>query len=271
MIAGTLAAAPIGRAARVMPGETFGAAARSSLPAETRIQYMAPPVKGARGADARTHKILYERTKDEADRLPMDPVMRLQRAKEIGFDDRVMWYHGTAAPDINAFDRARGGSNIGQGSPGELGIFLSADPEVASGFAQSATPFLPGRAPNVMPVRFRLPEERRKIASFDLKGAWDQDSVYATIKQAWDDGYEAVLMRNYKDPRTEKLATNIVVRDPSRLRSPFAQFDPRRKFDNNLMAGLGASGGIAGAVALQDKSLGDILRDAQQRGQGPQQ
>ena len=59
--------------------------------------------------------------------LPMDTVSRMQRAEAMGFDPSDVQYHGTKA-DFTEFAPSDFG-NVG------AGIYMSANPEVASGYA----------------------------------------------------------------------------------------------------------------------------------------
>jgi hypothetical protein len=59
--------------------------------------------------------------------LPMDTASRMQRAKAMGFDPSDVQYHGTKA-DFTEFAP----SDFGNVGPG---IYISSNPEVASGYA----------------------------------------------------------------------------------------------------------------------------------------
>ena len=82
-------------------------------------------------------------------------------------------------------------------------------------------------------------------ASIRLAGDEKNHEIAATLVNAWDQGYDAVMLENYTSPGG-KTGNILVVRDPSQLRSPFAAFDPEKKQSPNLLAGF-AGLGIAGA------------------------
>jgi hypothetical protein len=70
------------------------------------------------------------------------------------------------------------------------------------------------------------------------------------LKKAWDQGYDAVIVKNYTAPGG-RTGTVLVVKDLAQLRSPFAKFDPTKRNSSDLLAGL-AGAGVLAPVALQD-------------------
>jgi hypothetical protein len=96
---------------------------------------------------------------------------------------------------------------------------------------------------------FPLLHRTDKPAAIDLDGTETRHEIAATLAQAWDDGYDAVTVKNYNTARGK---TNLlVVRDPAQLRSPAATFDPAQRDSSDLLAGIGgvAAGVGAGAYA----------------------
>lgn len=71
--------------------------------------------------------------RDAARDLPMDTASRMARAKEMGFDTSVPWYHGTTA-DINAFSTTSRGDTTLADSARKASFFTS-DPVTASEYA----------------------------------------------------------------------------------------------------------------------------------------
>jgi len=164
-----------------------------------------------------------------------DPVeMRMARARRLGFDTETPLYHGTTAD----FAEFNGGANLRD----TRGIHLADDPETANFFAGM------GQNGRVMPVyvRGRLREHVGPTGS----------AIEATIRQARAAGDAGVSVtypgtsRNGFRPRRE-----IIVFDPSNIRSRFAAFDPARSNSSDLLAGL-AIGVPAGGLTLRE-----VLRD----------
>ena len=89
--------------------------------------------------------------------------------------------------------------------------------------------------------------------AMDAAGRQDHE-VRATLMNAWDQGYDAVVMRNYTTPAGE-VRDVLVVKDPAQLRSPSARFDPRKKNSADLLAGA------AGAGVTGYGPFGDLLQD----------
>jgi hypothetical protein len=74
-------------------------------------------------------------------------------------------------------------------------------------------------------------------AVVDAQGLQDSE-IQARLKDAWDRGHDAVMVKNYTRPGGQKPEPVIVVRDPNQIRSPSAAFDPELKTSRNLLAGL---------------------------------
>lgn len=83
----------------------------------------------------------------------------------------------------------------------------------------------------------------------DLQGNERDHEVAATLAQAWDDGFDAILMRNYTTPNGGKDQV-LVVKDPAQLRSIFAKFDPKNVTSDDLLAGVIPLGPLGFGFAL---------------------
>jgi len=84
----------------------------------------------------------------------------------------------------------------------------------------------------------------------DARGAADHE-IRASLREAWEQGYDAVLLKNYTSP-SGKSGDVLVVRDPVQLRDPKARFNPAKRNSANLLAsGAGA--------AMVGPTLADIL------------
>ncbi len=127
-------------------------------------------------------------------RLAGDAASRLERAKDMAFHTEMPPYHGTAQ-DIRAFDPSLGGATSGS-QAARLGVFAARDPDTASEFATYAAARGKGGSPDALPLLHRA--ERPAVLS--LRGDELDREISATLDYAWDDGYDAVLLKNYTTP-----------------------------------------------------------------------
>jgi hypothetical protein len=75
--------------------------------------------------------------------------------------------------------------------------------------------------------------------------------VVSTLQDAVDRWHDVVMLRKYASPGG-KTGDIMIIKDPSRLRSPNVAFDPVRKFDAHLLASLGGLSILpVGAVLAQ--------------------
>ena len=63
----------------------------------------------------------------------------------------------------------------------------------------------------------------------------------ATISDAWDRGFDAVIIDNFKVAKGRK-GSILVVKEPARLRLPWAKFDPAKRDSSDLLAGFTGAG-----------------------------
>jgi hypothetical protein len=125
-----------------------------------------------------------------------------------------------------------------------LGVWTEVRPSgIADEFAQTAAERSGGNA-QIYPLYHRADQR----AVIHLSGDEKNHEIAATLADAWDRGFDAVMLRNYTSPGG-KTGDILVVRDPSQLRSPFATFDPEKRQSSNLLAGIA---GIAGGSAAYD-------------------
>mgnify|MGYP000930298379 CR=1 FL=1 len=171
--------------------------------------------------------------------LPMDEASRMARGQAMGFRTQMPLAHGTSST-FDAFDLTKGGSTIGT-EPARMGVWSEVrrgESQIADEFAEMSARNTGGN-PQVMPLLHRAD----KPAALTLSGSETNEEIAATLAHAWENGYDAVMMRNYTSPGG-KRGDILVVKDPSQLRSVFAQFDPAKRDSANLLAGM------ASAVAL---------------------
>jgi hypothetical protein len=85
-----------------------------------------------------------------------------------------------------------------------------------------------------------------------LTGEEKNLEIAATLRDAWDNGYDAVMMKNYTTPGGQGGRTILVVKEPSQLRSPNAKFDPAKRDSSDLLAGI-AAGGVMAPALIRDE------------------
>jgi hypothetical protein len=86
----------------------------------------------------------------------------------------------------------------------------------------------------------------------DVRNA-DLPAIHSTLVDAWGQGIDAVLLRNYIPPGGGGRNV-LVVKDPAQLRDPKARFDPAKINSRNVMAsgaGLGLFAPLAFPLAQQ--------------------
>jgi hypothetical protein len=74
--------------------------------------------------------------------------------------------------------------------------------------------------------------------SIDARGAAEGE-IQASLKKAWNQGHDAVMLRNYTSPGG-RSGDILVVKDPAQLRSANAKFDPAKRNSNDLSASIAA-------------------------------
>src|SRR6266700_6592857 len=171
-------------------------------------------------------------------KLPMDTASRAARAKQMGFRTDMPLYHGSGTEFSSA--RAVPTNAAGMESPG---VSLALDPEVANEFATARG------SERTNPQVYKLPHRADRPTSLTLNGSETHGQVVDALRTAFDAGHDAVMIKNYTTPGGIKEQKIIIVRDANQLRSPNAVFDPARKFDPYLLAG------VAGLSVLPASSL----------------
>ena len=158
---------------------------------------------------------------DAVSDLAMDYQSRMARAKEQGFDTDTPYYHGSD-DNIDAFDINKVGQNtITNTFPN--GFWFSPEKKIAKGYGS-----------NIHEVYLN-------------KGVSNPGSL------AGKDLFDAGVGDSVEYPRA------IVLRDPSRIRSVNAAFNPAKKDSSNLLAGVTGAGLLGGLmVASEDAEAGPI-------------
>lgn len=174
---------------------------------------------------------------------------RLKDAKKMEFMTGMPLYHGTNK-DIAEFSLEHGGA-VSRSPVGKLGVSLSVDPETASEFANQAGK----EGANVIQAYHRA----SKPVQIDLDGSEMNHEIAATVRYAWDQGYDAIKFNNYTTPAGKKGKSFVLVKDPNQIRSVNAEFDPNKKNLANLLAGVG---GVAVGVTAMDSEAAGFDPDA---------
>jgi hypothetical protein len=152
----------------------------------------------------------------------------MTRARQMGFRTDMPLYYGSGE-ELSSL-RAVPTTAAGMELPG---VSLAMDPKLANQFAMSRRDKLAN------PQVYALFHRAERPTSLTLDGSETHGQVVATLRDAFDAGHDAVMIRNYPTPGGPTGQNIIVVRDANQLRSPNAVFDPARKFDPHLLAGLG--------------------------------
>ena len=172
----------------------------------------------------------------------MDAASRLARAKSMGFMTDMPVYHGSPG-EFNAF-QAQPTSGVGMTTPG---VSVALDPSVANEYAMAKQGSGPAN-PQVYPLLHRASNP----AVLTLDGSEKQGEIASTLANAFDSGHDAVMLRNYSTPGGQVGKNIIIVKDPSQLRSAFANFDPSKIASPDLLAGIGSAAATGGAFAAYD-------------------
>ena len=170
--------------------------------------------------------------------LPKDNTA-MDRAKAMGFDVDLL--HGTDK-NLTKFEAQRSITKD-HGWYGDEGVYLTPDPNTASGYANWRNV---GSGPggklgqelygqNVMPLMVR----RGNVFDYgDAPPIMDREKAKEFSEIVKRLGYNTVEVPNkYAAPEYSRNYETLVI-DPSRIRSRFAAFDPARIDENDLLAGV---------------------------------
>lgn len=156
----------------------------------------------------------------------------MDRAKALGYRLDMPLFHGTAA-DIDRFKFFEDPNKRVSGSPvGKLGVSLAIDPALANEFASRAG----SKGANVLPLLHRADQG----ASVHLSGQESNDQVWATVLDAWKQGFDSLKFNNYTSNGL-KNQSFILARHPKNIRSIFAAFDPSKLDSSDILAGVGGA------------------------------
>jgi hypothetical protein len=175
--------------------------------------------------------------------LPMDLASRMARAKEMGFDTDMTWYHGTRAGEFPEFSPSQSGT-LGPGS------YLTNSASDAGDFARFASG---DNGPSVMPLmaRGRMADMAEYNALLDETLPY-RDAQREAVRILQEAGYSGLRSGN-----------EVSVFDPRNIRSTSAAFDPAKSDSSNLLAANAKTGaaiplGMEGQE--QDPALVEYLK-----------
>lgn len=167
--------------------------------------------------------------------LPMDEASRLARAKELGYRTNMPLYHGTGET-FNEFT-AIPSQGAGFQTPG---VSLARDPAIANEYAMSSLDNARTNPQGVAaPQVHQLYHRADRPVALTLTGDEAHHEVVSTLQNAFDQGYDSVMLRNYTSPGGQK-GDVIIVKDSNQLRSPNAAFDPAEK-NSGFLLGSGST------------------------------
>ena len=196
----------------------------------------------------------------------------MDRAGAMGFDTDNTFYHGTRA-DIPAFDMKK----VKERFPESFGIHTSNRPSEASiyaddmkNYANEWNPNAKGSIPvengaNVMPLLTRN-DNQLKIKTDKPTASMEADlNTWAIKDSLWE---KKKIGKPYNSVKIDKIdqdpansswdGSNFIAMNPATLRSRFAAFDPFRRHEADILAGVGVGGmldpqAIAEALRQQDR------------------
>lgn len=180
--------------------------------------------------------------------LPMDEASRMARAREAGLDVDTPLYHGTPGADIQAFRPSRSGA----AGPG---VYTSQMPSTASGYAEgmglfdrrnafsddTGTWIEGGNVLDVIgPRNLQSSEDWTANMMSEMSGSpiSRQQAAARATQQAISQGFQGAQARS----PISSMGRNVVIFDPTNIRSRFALFDPEFAHLRNLSAGVGGLG-----------------------------
>lgn len=180
--------------------------------------------------------------------LPMDEASRMARADAMGMRRNMDLYHGTG----ETFSELKAVPTNADGlvTPG---VSTALDPRVANEFA------VLGRNAQASPQVHRLWHRAERPAAIDLTGHESHAQVVETLRDAFDRGHDAVMLRNYTTPGGLTQQKIIIVRDANQLRSPNAAFDPEKRGSADLLASIAGAGFVASGMGSIGSQQSDGL------------
>ncbi len=147
--------------------------------------------------------------------LPMDTASRTARAKALGFNTEITFYHGAKW----AFDKF----DLKKAKNGEIGIFLTTEKHIAKNYAAGKY---------IIPLWMKM--ENPKVVDWHGSG-YSNSKMVAAIKSATAAGHDVLVVKNMVDLGGKQ--DQYIALDPTKLRAKHgAAFDPTKKDVADLLA-----------------------------------
>ena len=200
--------------------------------------------------------------------LDMSTPARMARAKEMGFDTETVLYHGTDK-EIASFRP----SERGAFGPG---VYLSDQSGVASRYGKPSPYYVRGSILDTRPGK-PLPKGLSDAAKSQLtpeevqrwERLWPQRNSMAVDAET----FREVLTRSVEAPRVPEIMRRLgfdgmqgiadghelVIFDPSNIRSVNAAFDPKKSTSSTLLA-ASPFAAVSGAGLTSERELGSKMQ-----------
>jgi len=223
----------------------------------------------------------------ESAELPMDEASRMARAKEMGFDTEKTYYHGTTS-DIDRILKTKFDDRVNYAK----GFHGAEDADHASVFAgQTFKQVSPGKyeavyetGGNIVPFHIKVnnpingadaaPKEVFEDVFQKVKGIFKNPEEYKTHAAKMPFGQFVQTLRHSDLPRGDltkilkkhgydgmNYKGEVIVFEPSQIRSKFAEFDPKKSKSGKISAAIaGASALGAGALSGGEAQASDTIR-----------
>jgi len=226
------------------------------------------------------------------------PENHIAADRAAAFRERVTpvpLYHGTSN-DFGSFDPKLSGKTSGTALPG---VSTAENPNIADMFANfsagaemrdaegienvigtapydmTSSPqplFLDPQTGNAVFDGTRvlpLTATYNRAAQFSLPARPNPFQISGTIRHAFDGPHDLAIMDNYNTMPGINQEKIVVLKDPSQLRSRFAAFDPRRRNESDLLAGMVPAGLLGASLASDDAQSGGLMQSLASQAQDP--
>jgi hypothetical protein len=221
--------------AATFPGDVY--AGRDTADNTGRVTNMALTAMGGAGAaPAEANAVRSGLTPARKSALPMDEASRMARATDMGFRRSMPLYHGSAE-EFSSF-RTVPTTAPGMATPG---VSTALNPEVANEFAAARG------SEKTNPQVYQLLHRADRPAVLTLDGSESHGEVVSSLRDAFERGHDAVMIKNYTTPGGLGGQNIVIVRDANQLRSPNAAFDPAKR-DSSFLLATGATDPRVAAV-----------------------
>lgn len=185
--------------------------------------------------------------------LPMDEASRMARAREMGFDMDAPLYHGTDQ-NIEAFrtnDGWYGNGVYATRSPQQAEYYTRRTPHQTATTQRVAGEGWQEPAPNIMPLvargRLASVEEYQTLVRENMpRGKWTKAGEDNAVRRA----QQELERRGYAGVDAGGIDDEVVIFNPSNVRSRFAAFNPARSGEANLLAGTAIAAPVVGGGLL---------------------